>query len=271
MFGNGGVIEVVGQKMSYIDVLLLCNSRGLINAPEESDESFMQRCHEAKVFDKLEGVDLVGKLFDIKPDWVEVVYSDHKLSFFEGGCTWVEGGKASLQLRSSLKDRKKYFGYLKEEIVAHELVHFVRSSFNEPRFEEILAYKTSSFWFRRFFGPIFRSAKESVAFLMIVCCSAVTSFFEHMYVWSWLASVLLVTFIFARLFYSQYIFGKCRANISNVVGEKRALSVMLRLTDREIARFSRMKKEDIVAYADKMSKIRLRWKQIMMAYIRPVL
>ena len=41
-----------------------------------------------------------------------------------------------------------------EEIYAHECVHMARFAFQEPWFEEILAYQTSKRAWRRFLGPL---------------------------------------------------------------------------------------------------------------------
>jgi hypothetical protein len=98
----------------------------------------------------------VKDLYDIEVDCPSIVFDNQGLYFFEGGCTWIhEDGRASIQIR-----KDKLFFYKKEEILAHELVHFFRKDLSETIFEEIIAYETSNSKFRRYFGPLFRSSFE---------------------------------------------------------------------------------------------------------------
>ncbi|MCH9690320.1 MAG: hypothetical protein K0U10_06685, partial [Gammaproteobacteria bacterium] len=72
-----------------------------------------------------------------------------------------------------------------------------------------------------------------------------------------------------RLIRTQRIFKRARARLTQIVGKDKTLAVMIRLTDREIIRFSTMEKEQIVSYAVKLSRAQLRWHQIRSTYFRP--
>ena len=242
------------------------NKRGLIHAPDESDDAYLLRCKLAKKRDSFPHSQLAADLFDIEPDWVNLRYSDQRLRLWEGGCTWIESNHITLQLRKVFEKKSRYLGYSRDEIIAHELVHVVRSSFEEPIFEEILAYQTSTSLLRRFFGPIFRSSKESVFFIISLCVACFATLFATFQTFVYLGALGVVAGGTFRLLKAQRIFSQTRKKIGQIVGKEKALAVMLRLTDREIIRFSKMEKEQIVSYAVKMSRTQTRWRQIRLAY-----
>jgi len=243
------------------------NSRGLIFGPEETEESFYKRCQTASSFSQITVSPKLKKLFDINPDWVEVTYSKKGLHFWEGGCTWIEENRVTLQLTKALEKRKSYLGiYSKEELLAHEMVHVVRQAFEEPIFEEILAYKTSTSKFRRYFGPLFRTSRETKGviflFLAFLAAAIVTPFYK-------IAAFSLFA-LFAgglmRLFRTHQIFSRANRKLAKLTNEDKALFIMMRLKDREIIRFSKMREEEIRAYIEKMQKIDMRWQQIYTSY-----
>ncbi len=242
------------------------NKRGLIHAPDESEDAFLLRCRDAKQREASPRSKLAAELFDVDPDWVHLRYSDQRLRLWEGGCTWIELNQVTLQLRKIFEKKSHYLGYSKEEITAHELVHVVRSGFEEPVFEEILAYQTSSSPLRRWLGPIFRSSKESTIFIITLFAAFFASLFALFQFFVYLGAFGLLAYGVYRLFKAQRTFSKARKNLAKVVGVEKALAVMVRLTDREISRFSKMEKERIITYAIKMSRTQARWQQIRSAY-----
>jgi len=249
--------------------LLSENARGLIHAPDEEDDAFILRCRQAKKSESPSTSSLAKKLFDIEPDWVDVLFSNQNLRLWEGGCTWIDSEHVSLQLRKAFKTKTRYLGYSREEIMAHELVHVVRNSFEEPIFEEILAYQTSPSFFRRFLGPIFRSSKESLFFIVALSATCVATLFETAQTIVYLGAISLVAGGTFRLLRAQRTFSQARTKLAQILGKQKALAVMIRLTDREIIRFSKMEKEQIVSYSVKMSRIQPRWQQIRLAYFIP--
>lgn len=246
--------------------LLEFNRRGLIHAPDEPDEIFFRRCQAAPSRSSLSLSSFSQELFDINPDWVEVVYGNKGLRIWEGGCTWIDSEHITLQLNKAFLNKKSYFGYTQEEIVAHELVHVVRGSFEEPIFEEILAYQTSPSFFRRFFGPFFRTPKESLILIGLLFAYCLATCFETFQAPLFTIFISLIAWGLFRLLKAQTIFNRARKKLQVLVTPKKVLAVMLRLTDREIIRFSKMPQEEIAAYAQKMAKITLRWQQITSAY-----
>ena len=253
--------------MDVRENLLKWNSRGLIVGPEESEKSFFSRCQAAQALESSVPFTLAKKMFDIDPDWITVKYSNKKLRFWEGGCTWIDPHEVILQLNKIFKKKEKYLGlYTREELITHELVHVARLAFEEPVFEEILAYHTSKSHFRRFFGPIFRTSKESRLLLIALLLCFGATLFSFFQVTAYFMLTGLVGISIFRLIRSQWIFSRARKKLTQLIGKKNALPVMIRLTDREITRFSKKTKQEILALVHKMRKTQLRWKQIYYAY-----
>lgn len=256
--------------MRFKEKLLEFNKRGLVHAPYESDESFFQRCRQATSSPTSPCSELAKKMYDIEPDWVWMVFDNKGLRFWEGACTWNKQDLITLQLNKAFQKKKRYFGYSYEEVVAHELVHVVRGSFEEPIFEEILAYRSSPSAFRRFFAPLFRTAQESLFFMVTLALCLIATFFEHFQIIALTFLMCLLTGALLRLLWSQRTFTRAKRTLSKMVGKEKVLAVMLRLTDREIIRFAKINDKELTAYAKKMAKTQMRWQQIISAYFPSV-
>lgn len=189
--------------------LLALAKRGLIPGPAEPEDEFLKRAAKSKPLGQEawdEASDITAALYGIQVDWVPCTYSNKKLPFWEGAATWVSEEGTSIQLRTNFK-KGRYFGYAQKEVLSHEAVHAARCKFVEPRFEEILAYRTSSNGFRRWFGPLFRRPWESITFLL---------FFPF------------GLYLLFRLLRDQSLFARCLKSFS--------LPAILCMTDAEIAR-----------------------------------
>jgi len=75
----------------------------------------------------------------------------------KGDLPWV-------QLKKSLK-KGSLLNYHRVDLLSHEAIHVARMGFQEPFFEECLAYRTSSRRWRRFLGPLFTFSWEPFLFL----------------------------------------------------------------------------------------------------------
>lgn len=274
-------------------------AQGFIPGPNESEEAFRCRADYClKLKEKLGPqlsvekaaelefcslpLQLIKKRYEFIADWVCIFFSSSKLSLLHGGCLWVFQLEKEaplvplLQLPAPLKRKKRYFFiYKRDEIIAHELIHASRMAFDEPIFEEILAYRLSFSPFRAYFGPIFKSEKEQLCFcflLLSVTLSFIVSlFFSIVYFLIFVQiTVLYLIFLAVRLIYRQKQFNRCLKNIKELIPDKdKAEAVAARLTDREIINFSKNKIDEIESYAlDKADK-ELRWRFIYNSYFIP--
>ena len=283
--------------------LLDLNAKGLIPGPGEKSEDFYKRAayclnlhthlsEEIKTALNGDGKtnseilnpvnDQLKKLYDCAPRWIPLFFTNHKLPFWQGGCAWIfqmteHSPIASLiQLRKEFATKSKYLGiYQRDELLRHELCHVGRMAFDEPKYEEIIAYRSADSRFRRFFGPLMQSSIESALFLLLLFMIVVFDVFlialnrPDAYTFSlWLKALplLLIGGAIARLWVRQSRFNSCLKHIEECIGHPRAAYVTFRLTDKEIEAFAKMSPESIREYASVKKDEELRWQGIWKAY-----
>lgn len=283
--------------------LLTWNQEGLIPGPDEDNEAFVKRaetCLNLKeiisnenLFPKgLEDVSepylkeafpIIKPLFDLAPTWVPIVFSNEKLSFWHAGAAWIfqlkenDSTTSLLQLRQNWRKSSTYLKiYTRDELIAHELCHAGRMMFEEPKFEEILAYKTSPSAFRRWYGSIIQNSKEAFIFmlslliLVLISLYAVFTDNDSLYrISSWLQFIPLACAFFGilRLRKRHIQVDKCILHLNEILQDEHlSQAVLYRLTDREIISFSKMTPEKIRDYAQKNKEQSLRWYLLNLAY-----
>lgn len=290
--------------------LLYLNQLGIIPGPAETETDFLKRAdeclhlartlaqggHESPLIPVEELVshkvmkqpfEVTRKMFDIAPDWVPLFFSNRGLSLWHGGCAWIcqltekSQPVAFLQLRRQFARQTRYLGiYDRQELLAHELGHVGRMTFQEPHYEEILAYRTASSHLRRWLGPILTSTKEAMAFLVvlfllfIVDLAVMTQ--PNLDAWKValalkLIPLAMIAYALVRLMVRQRRFLACwhrlQALFSN---EQRANAVIYRLTDDEISRFARLSTKEILHHAHTVGAKSLRWRLLLLAYFSKV-
>lgn len=295
--------------MSLTDAQLLeYNSLGLIPGPKESEEEFLKRAayclslkdeiinllsHELPfVNEPLSSVGILVPaleetriLYDCRPSWIPLFFSNFRLLPWHGGCAWIfqqteeSPTAAFLQLRRAFLQSETYLGlYSRKELIAHELCHVGRMCFEEPRFEEILAYRTSKSKLRRWLGAIAQSSWETTAFFLLLCLIlgldlyALYSGSPHLLQSLFWLKLLPISFFglgFLRLFRRQSQFAKCLKNLREAIQDKaKAASVIYRLTDSEIMHFSKMIPQEIPLELEERKDSSLRWRLIHLAYLQ---
>jgi hypothetical protein len=243
--------------------LLALDKIGFIPGPGENEESFLARVERAKNnFQKGGWIppahwdwvrEYLEQMYNVKPLYICAFYSNQSLAPWQGAAAWIDGRTlSSIQLRTGLK-KGTYLGiYSREEILAHEAVHAVRSGFNENRYEEFFAYMTSEKRWRRVLGPILQRPWEAWPFLL---CSLVGVFWPIGY----LGAALWASLGFARLSKQHWRLKRAAATIFKQTGDaRRTRAILFRLTDEEIKGFS--KGMDIELFAQKQTC--LRWRVI---------
>ena len=166
------------------------------------------------------------KVFGLYLDGIEIRYSNKGLRFWEAGCTWMEDPPV-LQLRKVFETKERYLGLIsKQELIEHEAVHALRFKYDEPRFEEVLAYQTSRSPFRRYFGPFFRTPKESLLFM------ALLALVPLVFPYGLLPLGSVVTCGLVRLVRTQRVFAKAKRNLEQRV--ENPLRILVGMTDTQI-------------------------------------
>lgn len=236
--------------------LIHWNQRGVFPGPFESEESFLSRIaaiekhappqNEISASDFQGAYHIVHSHYDCAPDWVHGFYSDANLPPWQGAAAWFTDDAIPLiQLKTGFRKGSYLKFYQRDEVLAHELAHCARVNFHEPKFEEILAYRTAKNPLRRWFGPLFRHSWESYLFAILLLCPMIGNFLMMF----WESSLILKLFanlpwimlclLFARLASIQWIFSRAIKKIqSHLSNPKMAYAVAFRLTDQEICDFA---------------------------------
>lgn len=251
------------------------NSKGLICGPNETLEEFHNRCEFFKkikkepqllknilrVPDVIEQSMLEYDDLDLVIDWVFMNPSRKGLAIWEAAATWtIELDQVSIPLLQT-KSRSKI---LQEDILKHEAVHIARVSFKEPIYEEFLAYATSKSAWRRLFGPLFHSSKESLLFVILSFCPFLSILFPisiHILFFPFFVFSLI---LLLKLFYYYKVFTKALIKITTIFDVESALKVALRFSDKEIHLFAFSSSEELYRYINE--QICTRWKQILSSY-----
>jgi hypothetical protein len=244
------------------------NREGFIPGPLETESSFLKRVEQMKKrFQEekdLSRADFewvrchIQELFDFKPHFFPLIYSNDSLPFWQGGATWIEEGNViTVQLRKGFQ-KGSYLGYSRDELVSHEWVHAARAAFNEDRFEEFFAYLASEKWWRRAVGPIIRRPWEAWPFLIGLSLGLFSP-------WGILASTLWMIGGLIRLIRGHRTLRKASNALMSLVQDKKiARAILFRLTDQEISLFA--KGIDVISYGRNQKE--LRWQVILLAYFK---
>lgn len=274
--------------------LLELNGLGLIPGPSENAQSFFERamyCQELKKQWKEaevagsfsdEALKKTKELFDILPHWVPFFFSSHQLMPWHAGTCWIFQENENLptsaffQLKPNFKINSSYLKiYGRDELIAHEMAHVGRMMFDEPKFEELLAYRTSTSSFRRFFGPIVESSKESLLFVISLGLAFFSDLFflafDEAFYFEFVFKVIpfiLVGFAFIRLLKKQRMFSKAYSSLKKITkNEKMVEAILYRLQDKEIKLFAKLKENEIRDYIKIHQQTDLRFRIIALQYL----
>jgi len=227
-------------------------------------------------------------LFDISPQDLALYYSNKGLHFFQAAATWIMrvDNKLNisipvLQFRKVLRRKPYLFIYTLDEILAHEAVHSVRVAFNEPKTEEIFSYMTATSIFRRVLGPIIRSSSEVFLFFALMggyfisqmlWISSSYRVFSYLSTFIGISTLSIISMGLMRLFFIRRRFRKTYKKLFKILKDKKfARAVLFRLTDAEIVKFSKIKKDQIVEYIKEAKELSLRMKVIYLAYFKTII
>ncbi len=284
--------------------LLELNHLGLIPGPNEDEETFLARvdaCQNLKatIHEELKDeipftekdLGVMGdlavalgsaqRLYGVTPEWIPIFYSNRQLAPWHGGCAWIfqmqrqSPRLALLQLRRHFAQNRRYLGlYDRDELVTHELAHVGRMAFEEPKFEELLAYQSSHTAWRRWLGPVLQSSQEAVILLGLVFLSCLVQLFtighttvNWFYTLCYWAPLVYLGGLFTRLWWRQRQLKRAKEKLVNALGDNQnADHLLYRLTDSEVLDFGGWKTDEIVRYAQEQSSKSLRWHLLHAAY-----
>lgn len=161
--------------------------QGFIPSEDEGEEAFLKRIaysldikkhltvhfgNESPEFltDQQKLLKEAKNFYGIDPSWIPIFFSNDKLLPWQGAAAWIFELEDQSPLSAMIQIRKNSWSCLgsKEEIITHEASHIGRMKYEEKKYEEFLAYASSSSSLRRYLGPLFRSSFESIFFMSLL-------------------------------------------------------------------------------------------------------
>ncbi|WP_068468662.1 hypothetical protein [Candidatus Protochlamydia phocaeensis] len=285
------------------------NQQGLIPGPMESEEEFCRRIAfclrlEQELVERVgadlpfavgdkasqevlqDSLKLTQDLYGISPAWVPLFFSNYQLAPWHGGCAWIfqlddsTPTSAFLQLRACFRHQSAYLGlYQRRELIAHELAHVGRMLYQEPHFEEILAYRSSSSSWRRWLGPVVQSSKETLFFILILGTVIMADLAllvmnapigYGLSIGLKLIPIALVFLALVRLGNRQRLFERALAQLNALyLDEQAARHLLYRLRDQEIELFATSTADGIRSFIQEYALQSFRWKFLLYNYPLP--
>jgi len=251
------------KKASFLSLISL-NQEGFFLSMEEEIAPLYERAEGVKqrkyFLNKSfsSSLSFYLKPFDLHPSFLPIRYETKGLRWHEMAVTWIDPVDGYIQLRPQ-KGSSSF--YPQEEIVAHEAIHWMRSSFASSPFEEILAYQTSSYRHRRFLGSILCSQRFfSLIFIScLMLCSIGFLIQSSLLVFS---SLVCAGALLGRSLFYYIRFLQCKRKLLKM--NCPALAVMVRLTAKEILWIAKTKSKKILSWIEKQKSVR--WQVLRHSY-----
>lgn len=274
-----------GEMISDLDLITLAKS-GFWPGPLEPEDLFLQRIARTRymhtqnqsVFNPLMAQsisEITEARFGISILEVPIIFCNKGLSFWEGAALWIEKSEGyvvpEIQVRTGFQ-KGSYLFYDTKEVVSHEMLHAARVYYNEPRYEEILAYQTARSPFRKYMGPLFETPTQTWVFMSLfgigLIADIICPIVGLLHGISWLLlAVLWILFLAFRLHLRQKTFRKALLHLQQVLSEPtEALSMMAKLTDVEIEVFSHLKSHQILAFLQSKQDSELRMRMLILIH-----
>jgi hypothetical protein len=249
--------------------LLEFSKKGFFPLPNEMEESYIERMASLKSLffgyeelskelseadsDQWLNDDLVDhslaplkELGDIDLKHIKVWCSDKDLSFFHlAGLMEVtrKGGEhfPLIQIKTPFLNSKSYLGYSRDEVLQHEVLHFLRYGF-ESCYEEFFSYKISKSPLRRFVGPFFSSSNFAK---YTVICSVLSlgvfslmTYLDYYFLEFFYFLTSLVLFYFIGALWKFYLFNRLLRRLTkHFQSENKAFSFAFRLSNSYFSHF----------------------------------
>jgi len=204
--------------------------------------------------------------------WVPAFYNSKSLPPLCGGCSMVTcTGLPFFILKAVFKSKKRWLIYDRNELIAHELCHIARTPIEGKRFEELMAYKISPSFLRRYLGSCFRSGIESFflimpVFLLIIAQILQNTFFPELKIIYFIVlTVLYPVFLLTRDYADRKTYSMAERNLYSCFQDKKVNTdaVLFRCTEEEIRYMATLENNGkFLEWVVSKGKTNLRWEII---------
>ncbi len=190
-------------------------------------------------------------LYGFQCDWVPGYFCSPSHGWLFGGCTFSAPPDlfTVFIVSQRLRAKKRHLFYDRDEILSHELCHVARAGLQATEFEEHFAYQTSTGAFRRNWGGIMQSQRDSFLFLILCVLLPIGQFLLPHFapalpLWlSWIPLLAALAFFILRHLRIRRHFRKALKILQKLAchddGQK-ARILLFHATDREIHDLARL-------------------------------
>lgn len=211
-----------------------------------------------------EGAEKTTELYGCEALYVSAYAVRRGFGFLWAGCTLTDDQERSvITVRFPFAKQKRWFIYDRSELLAHEQAHAARTPLNDTVYEEYFAYQTSEKPLRRYLGNCFRSAADSILFLLgLIPLFVVEGFYftgnAILPLWPFvLLGAAMPAFLLIRNLLSMRTLNKAKENLA-AAGYTQTLPLLFRATAQEIAQIARCR-DDLPALLRSWQETELRW------------
>ncbi|MDD2404559.1 MAG: hypothetical protein PHV75_02700 [Victivallaceae bacterium] len=223
-----------------------------------------------------EAASITRLLYGFEVRWVPGFFLSQSLGLLWGGCSFSNSSNYLnvFLVRFAFATRMKWFLYRRDELIAHELCHAVRSRFDDNTYEEYFAYQTSPKVIRRYLGGCFRTRADAIFFLVPIMVLLSAQIFTAVYgrvlfpIWPfWIFSSIYPAFLLIRNHFERKYISRAAAKLKSI-GVTKPLMVLFRATAGEIKYLSSCQSdEQVKAYISGLARHELRWQVISWRFI----
>ncbi|NCF70562.1 MAG: hypothetical protein GWP59_02550 [Chlamydiales bacterium] len=199
------------------------------------------------------------KKFQVSVEWVRILYTN-KLPWFRPSAVSIRENRLNTCVFLGESCRNRAIDKGLEEVVHHEFIHLCRQRIlGDTSFEEMLAYfYMNSFW-KRLIAPVVfsKSIQVLLSAALILFCFVDFSFgLQDAFLVKLFASLFIVLSLQAQYFSLFFLKNKLKRVLRDGLNVD---ALLIRLTQEEIALFSKLSREEISKVACSWSLRHFRW------------
>ncbi|MDD5698033.1 MAG: hypothetical protein PHH77_05405 [Victivallaceae bacterium] len=239
-------------------------------------EGVMVRCDQRiPVGIIAEAGDVTEKCYRFSISWVPGFFLSRDLGWFWGGCAISDSQRTVtvFLIRSSFRNRRKWFIYDRRELLAHELCHAARNVINDNTFEEFFAYQTAPSRLRRYMGNCFIHKYDAVLFLspalILLAAQMVKTCGDFAYpIWPfWLFALAYPAYLLLRNNIARVTFFRACSKLL-AFGFPDAPAILFRCSQEEIKELALLASpETFRRFVQNRASINLRWRIIQHRFV----
>lgn len=209
-------------------------------------------------------------LWKVRPFWITALFSKTSMSPFHLGALCAEPFEGEdihfIQIHSRMATRSDFWGYKRDLILVHELIHLLRLSLDKGPFEEFIAYDSDPLAMRRLLGPFFSSSwmpalfMSQLWFFFIGMLSLMDllpwmSFLDSPLAFYGLTSIAVSSFVpWVYFLKHSYVWHRFQKKIKSSPWTSSRRAIILGLHEKEIRAFSKLDVSLWKSYVEALNK-----------------